>query len=81
MRAGFTLIELLVVLLLMTVVLSVTVPMGSKIFNQFQNYVQKIDDKHKLNQEQAFAFITAREKNLLLDDINYSISVKGVLSK
>lgn len=78
MRSGFTLIELLVVLLLMTVVLSVTVPMGSKILKQFQNYVQKIDNKHQLNQEQAFAFIEAKEKNFLLEDINYSISVKGV---
>jgi hypothetical protein len=62
----------------MTVVLSVTVPMGSKIFQQFQNYVQKIDDKHRLNQAQAFAFIEAKEKHLFVEEINYSISVKGV---
>lgn len=81
MRGGFTLIELLVVLLLMTVILSVTVPMGAKIFKQFQNYVQKVDDKHKLNQAQAYAFIEAKSKNMIVEDINYSISVKGVLSK
>ena len=81
MRSGFTLIELLVVLLLMTVVLSVTVPMGSKIFNQFQNYVQKVDDKHQLNQEQAYAFIEAKPRNIMFEDINYSISMKGVVSK
>ena len=81
MRSGFTLIELLVVLLLMTVVLSVTVPMGSKIFNQFQNYVQKVDDKHQLNQKQAYAFIEAKKNYMILEDINYSISIKGVLSK
>ena len=80
MRSGFTLIELLVVLLLMTVVLSVTVPMGSKIFNQFQNYVQKVDDKHQFNQEQAFAFIEAKERSMMVEDINYSISIKGVIT-
>ena len=81
MRAGFTLIELLVVLLLMTVVMSVTVPMGSKIFSQFKNYVAKVDEKHQLNQKQAYAFIEAKEGHMMVDDSNYSFSVKGVLSK
>lgn len=81
MRAGFTLIELLVVLLLMTVVLSVTVPMGSKIFSQFKNYVKKVDVKHELNQKQAYAFIEAKEGNMVVEDINYSFSVKGLLSQ
>ncbi|MEA2048289.1 MAG: prepilin-type N-terminal cleavage/methylation domain-containing protein [Campylobacterota bacterium] len=81
MKSGFTLIELLVVLLLMTVVLSVTVPMGSKIFSQFQNYVKKSEDKHALNQERAYAFIEAKKRYFLLEDNNYSISVKGILSK
>jgi len=81
MKSGFTLIELLVVLLLMTVVLSITVPQGAKIFEQFQEYLQKVDDKHQLNQDQAFAFIEAKEKNFLVNDVNYSISVKGVITK
>ncbi|HHD81695.1 MAG TPA: prepilin-type N-terminal cleavage/methylation domain-containing protein [Campylobacterales bacterium] len=80
MRSGFTLIELLVVLLLMTVVLSVTVPMGSKIFKQFQNYVEKIDEKHQLNQEQAYAFIEAKERTIMVEEVNYSISLKGVVT-
>lgn len=80
MRSGFTLIELLVVLLLMTVILSVTVPMGSKIFKQFQIYVKKVENKHQLNQEQAFAFIEAKERHVVVEDINYSISIKGVVS-
>jgi len=81
MKKGFTLIELLVVLLLMTVVLSVTVPMGSKIFSQFKNYVNKSEERHQLSQERAYAFIEAKKRDFLLEDINYSISVKGVLSK
>jgi len=79
MKSGFTLIELLVVLLLMTVILSVTVPMGSKIFNQFQAYVKRVENKHQLNQEQAFAFIEAKERYFFLKDVNYTISVKGVV--
>ena len=79
MKSGFTLIELLVVLLLMTVVLSVSVPMGSKIFTQFKSYVKKVEDKHDFNQKRAFAFIEADEKNVILDDINYTISKKGVI--
>jgi len=81
MKAGFTLIELLVVLLLMTVVLAVTVPMGSKIFSQFKNYVHKVDKKHQLNQKEAYSFIKAQKSYFVLEDINYSISVKGVLTK
>jgi prepilin-type N-terminal cleavage/methylation domain-containing protein len=77
MKSGFTLVELLVVLLLMTIVLSVSVPMGSKIFNQFKNYVKQIEDKHDFNQKKAYAFIEADEKNIILNDINYSISKKG----
>jgi len=80
MRSGFTLIELLVVMLLMTIVLSVTVPMGSKIFSQFKNYVKKVDNKHNLNQAQAFAFIEAKEKHIYFEDVNYSISMKGVVN-
>lgn len=81
MKKGFTLIELLVVMLLMTVILSVTVPMGSKIFSQFKSYVKKSEDKHQLSQERAYAFIGAKKRYFLLEDVNYSISVKGVLSK
>ena len=81
MKSGFTLIELLVVLLLMTVILSVTVPMGSKIFNQFQAYVRKVDNRHQLNQEQAFAFIEAKERYFVLEDINYTISIKGFIQQ
>jgi len=79
MRPAFTLIELLVVLLLMTVILAVTVPMGSKIFKQFQSYVQKVDNKHKLNQAQSFAFIEAKERVIEFEDRNYTISMKGVV--
>lgn len=81
MKSGFTLIELLVVLLLMTIVLSITVPRGAKIFEQFQEYVEKIDEKHQLNQDQAFAFIEAKERHRVVNDVNYTISVKGVLQK
>jgi len=77
-KSAFTLIELLVVLLLMTVVLSVTVPMGSKIFSQFQNYVKKVEEKHDFNQKRAFAFIEADEKYIFFEDKNHTISKKGV---
>jgi len=79
MRSGFTLIELLVVLLLMTIILSVTMPMGSKIFNQFKSYVENVEKKHEFNQKKAFAFIEAKEKYIVFDDINYTISQKGVI--
>ena len=81
MKSGFTLIELLVVLLLMTIVLSITVPRGAKLFKQFQDYIKKVENKHQLNQDQAFAFIEAKEKNCIINDVNYTISVKGVLHK
>jgi len=79
MKSGFTLVELLVVLLLMTIVLSVTMPIGSKMFTQFKNYVSKVEKKHEFNQKKAFSFIEAKEKHIMLDDINYTISQKGVI--
>ena len=79
MKSAFTLIELLVVLLLMSVIISVTVPMGSKIFKQFENYTNSVEKKHEFNQKRAFAFIEAKESHILFNDINYTISAKGVL--
>jgi len=81
MKDAFTLIEVLVVIILMVVVLSVVTPMGSKIFNQFKAYTKKSEDIHLLHQEQAFAFIKGAEKHLLLNDVNYTISPKGVLTQ
>lgn len=79
MKKGFTLIELLVVMLLMTIVLAVTVPMGSKIFSQFKHYVNEVEKKQEFNQKKAFAFIEAEEKQIVFADKNHTISKKGVL--
>lgn len=81
MRRGFTLIELLVVIILMVVILSLTAPLGSKIFKQFKDYIKKTEIKHQLNQEQAWAFIEARERKIIFDDQNHTISSKGVIFK
>lgn len=79
MRQGFTLIELLVVIILMVVLMGITAPMGSKIFHQFQNYVRKIEEHHKVNKSKIFSFIEAEEKHIIINDVNHTISDKGAI--
>ena len=81
MRAGFTLIELMVVMVIMTVVMGLIIPKGSKMLDSFQNYISTTKDKQTLSKERSMAFIGAKEKTLNILDSNYHISSKGVLTK
>jgi len=81
MRSGFTLIELMVVMVIMTVVMGLIIPKGSKMLDSFQNYISKTKDMQTLSKERSMAFIEAKEKTLNILDSNYHISSKGVLTK
>lgn len=67
------------VIILMVVLLSITAPMGAKIFSQFQAYVKKTENRHLLNNEKAFAFIEAKDKKIVIDNKEYIINNKGIV--
>jgi len=81
MKRAFTLIELLVVLVIMTVIMGLVIPQGSKMLDSFKNSVSKIQQKHQLSLDRSSAFIKAEEKKVQMDGIEYDISAKGVLEK
>jgi len=80
-KNAFTLMEMLVVIILLVTILSLTVPMGSRIFKQLKGMINRVDVIHQLDQEKSFAFIGAYATTIVIEDINYSISEKGVVSK
>ena len=79
MRKAFTLMEVLVVLILLTVLLSLTVPNGLKMFNQLENYLKNIETGYEVNQQKSFSFIQEKEQTLMINERNISISAKGVM--
>lgn len=81
MKRAFTLIELLVVLVIMTVVMGLIIPQGSKMLDSFKNSVSKIQQKHQLSLDRSSAFIKAEPKKVQILGITYNISTKGVLEK
>jgi len=80
-KSAFTLMEMLVVIILLVTILSLTIPMGSKIFKQLQKMINHVDVNHQLGLKRSFAFIGASATTLVIKDINYSISEKGVVTK
>lgn len=81
MRSAFTLIELLVVILIMALVIGVVAPQGSKMFTSLERSTDHMKALHQISQEKALAFIKLEEKQISLLDQNYSVSIKGVLTK
>ena len=79
MRKAFTLIELLVVMIIMTVIMAMIVPKGSKMLDSFQRSVQVTKDIQKLSKERSLAFIQAQAKDINISGKSYHISSKGVL--
>lgn len=81
MKKGFTLIELLVVMIIITVVMGLVAPKGSKMLDGFTKTTKKIQEEHNLSMQRSFAFIGSQEKNITVLDTHYDISSKGVLSE
>lgn len=81
MKKAFTLIELLVVLVIITVVMGLVIPLGSKMLSNFENSLNTIKQKHKLSLDRSYAFIKSKEENVTINGIAYTISTKGVLLK
>lgn len=81
MRKAFTLIELLVVLVIMTFVLGLVVPKGSKMLDGFQRQINITLEMQELSKERSLAFIKAKEKNIDILAKHYNISAKGVLTE
>ncbi len=81
MKKGFTLIELIVVMVIMTILMSMVMPKGSKMLESFERNLQKTKDTQKLSKERSMAFIYAKEKTIDILNATYHISSKGVLTK
>lgn len=81
MKSGFTLIELLVVMVILTVIMGLVVPSGSRMLSSFEKSIQNIKDKHMLSLQIADAFIGAKDTNISLAGGSYRITKKGLLVK
>jgi len=81
MQNAFTLIELLVVMLIMALIIGVVAPQGSKMLASIERSTDHMRALQQISQEKALAFITLEKKQILFLDQNYSISIKGVLTK
>ncbi len=82
MRKGFTLIELLVVMIILTVIMSMVVPKGSKMLDGFTKRIETTKEKQNLSKQRSMSFIQAKAQTLKMSNgSSYDISEKGVLTK
>lgn len=79
MRGAFTLIEVLVVLIILTLVMAVVIPEGSKMLSGYKNSLMKIKEKEKLSKNKAEAFLQAKDINMTISNKHYIILKKGVV--
>lgn len=79
MKSGFTLVELLVVLAIMTIVMGVVVPLGSKMLHSFQSSVEKNKEVQNLSKMRADSFITLQEHNVTVGTKEYRTTKRGVI--
>ncbi len=68
-------------MMILTVIMGLVVPKGSKMLESFEKTVNKLQDKHTLSQEVSKAFLHSKEKYIDILDKNYHISSKGVLTQ
>ncbi|UCN00588.1 prepilin-type N-terminal cleavage/methylation domain-containing protein [Sulfurimonas sp. SWIR-19] len=78
-RKAFTLVELLVVLVIMTVVLGVVVPIGSKMLSRFEGSLNKNKELQNLSKMRADSFITLQEHNVTVGIKEYRTTKRGVV--
>lgn len=81
MRKAFTLIELLVVMVIMTVIMGMVVPQGSKLLDSFQTRLKVTKEKQELSKQKSVSFLQAKEQEVEALGAIYKISNKGVLTK
>ena len=78
-RRAFTLVELLVVLAIMTVVMGVVVPIGSRMLSHFEQSLKKNKEFQKLSKMRADSFITLQEHNVTVGTHKYRTTKRGVV--
>ena len=79
MKGAFTLIELLVVLVILTLVMAVVVPQGSRMLSSYEHSLAGIDTRQKLSQAKARAFLQAKDRNFTIKGKHYIILKKGII--
>lgn len=79
MKKAFTLIEILVVITFLGLLLSLTIPQGVKLLNQFEKLLENSDKLRENSHLKAKAFLEASSKNIIVDEENKTISPKGII--
>jgi prepilin-type N-terminal cleavage/methylation domain-containing protein len=78
-RNGFTLIEVLVVLVLLTIIMGVIVPAGSKMLGQFSETAQSAERNVDQQMLRLKAFIHAQDTNVSFEGRQYTYKANGVV--
>jgi prepilin-type N-terminal cleavage/methylation domain-containing protein len=78
-RKAFTLLELLVVLTIITLVMGVVVPKGSKMLSSYEHSLDRMKDKQEISKMRATAFLQAKDEKLKLKDKEYKFTKKGII--
>jgi prepilin-type N-terminal cleavage/methylation domain-containing protein len=78
MRAAFTLVELLVVLVIMTLVMGVVIPQGSKMLSGYEHTMGRLKEEENLSQMRARAFLEVQEYNVTVNGVLHHCTVEGV---
>jgi len=80
MRGAFTLIELLVVMVIMTIVMAMVIPEGSKLLKSFEKRLDTTKESQELSKQASLSFLQVKEQTLQLLGKTFSISSKGVIT-
>ena len=78
MRSAFTLIELLVVLAIMTLVMGVVIPQGSKMLLGYEHTMNRLKEEENLSRMRARAFLENQEYNVTVEGILHRCTIEGV---
>ena len=68
-------------MIIMTTIMAMVMPKGSKMLDSFSKNLEITKDKQKLSKERSLAFLQAKEKTIDILDASYYISEKGFLTK
>ncbi len=71
----------MVVMVILTVLMAMVVPKGSKMLDSFQRSIQVTKDKQTLSKKRSLAFLQAKETTIDILGFSYHISDKGVMTK
>ncbi len=81
MHKAFTLIELLVVLTIITLVMGVVVPKGTKMLTSYERTIEHSKALQTLSQTRNRAFLQVRTFDITIQEKHYHITPKGIINE